>query len=235
MVIFGGKTCVITEVAKDVPWVFFQGTSHAITLLVDLFIMEGSDSYGILMGQKLIMHPALSAVLQGFLSALCVFPELATKEMEAVRAQGQAGWGQMYEIPVQTFKQYPACSVQMLSDSEYKGMKEAELMKAGDVESNPRPHIPKGAYIGQAEARLILSGDVETNPGPISHGNHVPPLSPDFSVTMYSLQVADKSEVQPHPWYPGVGRHQHMCRYEHAIENQRQFTATERLDFQLPN
>ena len=128
MVIFGGKTCVITEVAKYVPWVFFQGTSHAITLLVDMFIMEGSESYGILMGQKLIMHPAVSAVLQGFLSALCVFPELATKEMEAVRAHGQTGWGQMYEILVQTFKQCPACSVQMLSDSEYKGMKEAQLM-----------------------------------------------------------------------------------------------------------
>jgi hypothetical protein len=122
MVIFGGKTCVITEVAKDVPWVFFKGTTHAITLLVDLFIMEGSDSYGILMGQKLIMHPALSAVLQGFLSSLCVFPELATNELEAVRTLGQAGWGRMYEIPVDTYKQYSTSSVRLLSDGgEYKG------------------------------------------------------------------------------------------------------------------
>jgi hypothetical protein len=76
VVIFGGKTSLITEMAEAVPWVFFKGTPHQIVLLVDMYVMEAADGYGVLMGQKLIMHPALSAVLRGFFPALCVSLDL---------------------------------------------------------------------------------------------------------------------------------------------------------------
>ena len=154
MAVFGGQTHVITQVAERVPWVFFRGRPHQITMLVDLHVMEGTDCYEVLMGNKLLMHPALHSVVQGFLSALCIFPELRRKQLEAVREAGQAAWGVMYEIPITTFVTKRPMQLTLVYPE--------------------RGSPARSDFVGQAQTALLLSGDVEQNPGMAGFGGREP-------------------------------------------------------------
>ncbi len=56
-----------------------------------------------LLGNTLLIPPALHSVVQGFSSALCLFPELRSRQLEPVREAGQVAWGMKCEIPITAF------------------------------------------------------------------------------------------------------------------------------------
>ena len=105
----------------------------------------------------------------------------------------------MYEIPVQTVKQCHRCSIQLFSDGEYKGSEEAKLMQSGDVESNPGPHVSKGAYNVPAELQM-LRREKETSTDPIAtSGAGMWEAEVHPSYTRSKVQLSGDVELNPEP------------------------------------
>ena len=96
MIGFNNQECHIQTVAMDVHLRLFAGTDHEINLVVDMFVMPDSSQYRILLGQPFMGHPALSAMASTYLSALCIFPELAYQELEYTNKHG---FGIMHKLP----------------------------------------------------------------------------------------------------------------------------------------